>query len=269
MRSENAGRLWGKSLRYECEVKLMLESARDAGKLLMRTFRQPCKVEEKGVLDLVTEADLASERLISDRIRSQFAHDAITAEEGGLSGDSSRRWYIDPVDGTVNYAHGNPSFAVVIGFVDEGGLAAGAVYNPFREECFTAARGEGARWNGLPIQRTVRDRLSESVLFINSHGLRSGHADPILEILRRLGQRVLSIHNNGCMSLALCGVATGLYDAAVTLDVDAYATPASALIMQECGVKVTDRSGSPYLPGAQSLVASGPALHAEILAALR
>jgi len=248
-------------LAYEPETRLMLEAAREAGALLLRSFRQQIQVREKGWLDLVTEADLASESLIRKRIRDVFPEDAITAEESGSEGSGSRHWYVDPLDGTVNYAHGIPIFAVCIAFVDENRLRAGVVFNPAAGDCYTAAGASGAFLNGLPIHGSHATAPADSHVYLNAHGLRESHADRLLAVYGRLGRNVQGVLNLGSMSLALCGVAAGRLDAAIGLDVDAYSTPASALIMAEAGVRVTDLNGEPYSPGAATILAANPVLH--------
>jgi len=250
------------------ERSLALEMARDAGNLLLRYFRQASRVEEKGPLDLVTEADLASESLIRARITQTFPGDAVTAEESGRSGDSTRRWFIDPLDGTVNFAHGVASFAVCIAFEDAGGVQEAVVLNPATLECFTASRGCGAQLNGLPTRCSAAKSLSSAHTFVNPHGFRSGNSDDLVKVYQRLGPRVLGILNPGSMSMGLCAIAAGRLDAAVALDVDIYSTPASALILSESGALVTDLRGAPYTSDSGSIIAAAPGIHHDLLSLL-
>ena len=254
---------------YQGETALLLQAVRDAGTLLKKYFGQEMEKREKAPQDLVTEADLASEKLIRARILEHFPEDAITGEEGGASGDSSRRWTIDPLDGTVNFAHGVPIFAVCVGFADEKGPASGAVYNPLTHECVTAVRGRGAFLNGLPIRASSTQEVGSSHIYINAHGLRERHAEALLEIYRRMGRSVQGVLNPGSMSTGLCWVACGRLDAAMGLDVDRYSTPASHVILQEAGVKITTLRGDPYTPASPSLLCANPVLHAALLARLQ
>jgi myo-inositol-1(or 4)-monophosphatase len=128
--------------------------ARQAGDILIKNFGQHLHVEHKGLTDLVSDVDRQSERLLLDYIRQNFPGDAVQAEEsGGISGTAERVWYIDPLDGTVNYLHEIPIFAVSIAYAERGNLRLGVVYDPPRDECFSAERGKGAFLNGhrLPI----------------------------------------------------------------------------------------------------------------------
>src|SRR3954465_196533 len=141
--------------------------AREAGALLMQYFHQGLKIEYKGDADLVTAADRASETLIRERIRAQFPSHDVLGEEQGLSDSGSEyRWYVDPLDGTTNFAHGYPVFCVSIALVREndGQLEVGVLYDPTRNELFAGERGQGATLNGKPIHVSQTSRLRESIL---------------------------------------------------------------------------------------------------------
>jgi myo-inositol-1(or 4)-monophosphatase len=127
-------------------LEIAVDAARDAGAILLADFGRPKKISYKGEVDLVTESDRRSEALIVGRLRDHFPTHAIVAEEGGEGAARGARycWYVDPLDGTTNFAHGYPCFAVSIGLLDDGDLIVAAVYNPFSNELFTAVRGEGA-----------------------------------------------------------------------------------------------------------------------------
>ena len=256
---------------YKQESDLLLHAARDAGGILLKHFRQDIDVREKAALDVVTEADLASEDLIRNRILAAFPDDSISAEESGRSGQSERCWHIDPLDGTVNFAHGLAEFAVCIAFADLQGPAVAAVYNPYLGQSFTAIRGCGAFLNGLPIQCARKKDLSETILYVNHHGLRKGNDRAmarVLDLLRKVGPRVQGIRNSGSMGLSLCSVACGWLDAVVACDMDYYSTPAGSLIMAEAGIQSTDLNGVPYRPGAHSLLSANPVIHAALAEAL-
>src|SRR6266567_4686508 len=143
------------------ERRVAVDAARAAGHLLTRELDGVRRIAYKGSpTNLVTEMDAQCEALIVDRLRSAFAGDAILAEETGTTaGRSGRRWIVDPLDGTTNYAHGLPIYAVSIGLEVEGALAVGVVYDPSREECFVAERGRGATLNDAPIRVSTTPRM--------------------------------------------------------------------------------------------------------------
>src|ERR1700678_3055072 len=140
--------------------------AREAGALLMGYFVRRVTIEYKGEVDLVTEADRASEKLIVERLRARWPEHGIVAEEGTRSDMGAEyRWYVDPLDGTTNFAHGYPVFCVSIALArSDGQLEVGVLYDPTRDEMFAAERGEGAMLNGKPMQVSKTSRLSESIL---------------------------------------------------------------------------------------------------------
>src|SRR6267142_6643024 len=151
-------------------LNFAIQTARDAGRLLAERFGRALRVTNKSELDLVTESDLASERLIIDRIKTYYPRHAILAEESGVSGPADRagqdewRWIIDPLDGTTNYAHGYPCFCVSIGLEHQGRLEIGVVYDPIRDEMFAAERGQGASLNGRRISVSRTLNLSAALL---------------------------------------------------------------------------------------------------------
>src|SRR5258708_29124312 len=143
-------------------ISPMQAMAREAGSLLMEYFRQHVKIEYEGDVDLVTVADRKSEALILERIRAQFpTHDVMGEEGTRIESGSDYKWYVDPLDGTTNFAHGFPVFCVSLGVQYRGRGAAGVVYDPARDEMFTAEAGNGATLNGKPIRVSTTSRLSE------------------------------------------------------------------------------------------------------------
>src|ERR1700685_3389801 len=146
-------------------LDVAIETAREAGAILLAEFDRPVKISYKGEVDIVTQADQRSEEAIVSRLRSHFPKHAIVAEEGGgTETDSPFRWHVDPLDGTTNFAHGYPCFAVSIGLEEDGELVAGVIYQPISRELFTAARGEGAYLNGKRIHVSSIEHLATSLL---------------------------------------------------------------------------------------------------------
>src|SRR5713101_7135583 len=142
-----------------------VEISREAGALLAQLFKRPQEISYKRPLDLVTEADRRSEALIIERLRSYFPKHAVVAEEGGgQKTDSDYCWYVDPLDGTTNFAHGFPVFSVTLGLAYRGEVIAGVVYDPMREELFTAERGAGAYLNNTRLRVSKIAKLTESLL---------------------------------------------------------------------------------------------------------
>src|SRR5690348_7381680 len=146
-------------------LEVAVETALEAGGILLSEFDHPAKISYKGEVDLVTQADRRSEEAIVSRLRTYFPRHAIVAEEGGgQEGDGGHRWIVDPLDGTTNFAHGYPCFAVSIGFEEAGELLAGVIYQPITKELFTTLRGEGAYLNEKRIRVSGIEHLSTSLL---------------------------------------------------------------------------------------------------------
>jgi myo-inositol-1(or 4)-monophosphatase len=150
-------------------LNFAIQTARDAGRLLAEKFGRALEVSQKGDIDLVTEADLAAERLIVERIRSYHPRHAVLAEEAGEvialgGGDASYKWIVDPLDGTTNYAHGYPVFCVSVALEHEGRVVVGVVHDPLRDETFSAERGAGAALNGRPVRVSETSELNRALL---------------------------------------------------------------------------------------------------------
>src|ERR1700690_1359902 len=146
-------------------LDVAIETAREAGAILLQEFDRPVKISYKGEVDIVTQADKRSEQAIVSRLRAQFPQHAIVAEEGGGTESASPfRWHFDPLDGTTNFAHGYPCFAVSIGLEEAGELIAGVIYQPVSGELFTAAKGEGAYLNQKRIKVSAIEKLATGLL---------------------------------------------------------------------------------------------------------
>ncbi len=250
--------------------RLAEEAAREAGRLLMRRFRTAFAVAHKGEVNLVTEVDLAAEELIVSRIRSAFPDHAILAEENHSRRKSgSHIWIIDPLDGTTNYAHGFPAFAVSIGLEIDGELACGAVYNPVLDEMFTACRGGGAFCNGEPVHVSQTASLGESLLSTGfPYDIRTSENNN-LDNFREFALLAQGVRRAGSAALDFCSVAAGRFDGFWELSLHAWDCAAGYLLVREAGGRVTNfhgDEGSIYEP---EMIASNGKIHEQMLAVLR
>lgn len=241
--------------------------ARQAGEILRAGYGGEHHIQHKGAIDLVTEVDRRSEAYILREIRSSFPRHRIQAEEtGDQPGEDCCIWYIDPLDGTVNYAHGIPIFAVSIAYQHDGDLQLGAVYDPMRDECFTAERGRGAWLNGKPIQAANQSSLDQALLVTGfPYDIRTNPQNN-LELFARFALCSLGVRRLGSAALDLAYIACGRFDGYWETSLQAWDLAAGALIAREAGARVTDMRGSPhYLSPPHSILAANPALHTQML----
>src|ERR1700733_7399921 len=225
--------------------------AREAGALLMDYFHRHLKIEYKGEADLVTGARRDAELLIRERIRNQWPTHDVLGEEQGLSDQGSEyRWYVDPLDGTTNFAHGYPVFCVSIALErqvleQKGERIAAVVYDPTRDELFSAEPGRGARLNGETIQVSKTAVLKESLLATGfpSH---KRHKNPNIYFYHQITLRTHGVRRAGSAALDLCNVASGRFDAFWEFNLNPWDTAAGVLIVEEAGGKVTRFDGSPF-----------------------
>jgi myo-inositol-1(or 4)-monophosphatase len=244
--------------------------AREAGALLMHYFQQHLKIEYKGDADLVTAADRAAEVLIRERIRELWpAHD-ILGEEQGLSDQGSEyRWYVDPLDGTTNFAHGYPVFCVSLGLEhrgleEKGKRIAGVVYDPTRDELFSGERGRGAQLNGETIQVSKTAALKESLLATGfpSH---KRHKNPNIYFYHQITLHSHGVRRAGSAALDLCNVASGRYDGFWEFNLNPWDTAAGVLIVEEAGGKVTRFDGAGFEINSSETLASNGLIHDALL----
>ena len=240
--------------------------AREAGALLLQHFTRRVAVEYKGEVDLVTEADRASEQLIVERLRSRWPEYGIVAEEGTRSEmDAEFRWYVDPLDGTTNFAHGYPVFCISMALVrrDEQ-IEAGLLYDPTRDEMFLAERGGGATLNGEPIHVSGTARLAESLLGTGfpSH---KRHKNPNIHFYQQLTLRSHGVRRAGSAALDLANVACGRYDGFWEFNLNPWDTAAGVLLVQEAGGRVTRFDGTPFRLDSREVLASNGLIHDELM----
>jgi myo-inositol-1(or 4)-monophosphatase len=243
----------------------MTAISREAGRLIMTYFERRIGYEYKGDVDLVTEADRASEKLIVERIRQHFPSHDIVGEEGTRKDTGSDyRWYVDPLDGTTNFAHGYPVFCVSLGVEGTDGIVAGVLYDPTRDELFAAEKGSGASLNGRPIQVSKTKKLSESLLATGfpSH---KRHKNPNIHFYHQLTLRSHGLRRAGSAALDLANVASGRYDGFWEFNLNPWDTAAGVLLVTEAGGTVSRFDGSPWRIDSSETLASNGILHKELM----
>lgn len=244
--------------------------ARGAGDILRASFGQRIRVDHKGVIDLVTEADHRSEAYLLGQIQDRFPGHKIVAEESGESaGADGQVWYIDPLDGTVNYAHGLPIFSVSIGYCEAGKMRLGVVYDPMRDECFSAQSGSGAWLNGKPLHVSQAQNLDQALLVTGfPYDIRT-NPENNLEYYTCFALRSQGVRRLGSAALDLCYVAAGRFDGFWEIRMSAWDIAAGGLIAEQAGARVTNVAGkAAYLSPPSSILAANPQIHAQMLAVL-
>ena len=247
--------------------------AREAGALLRDFYRRGVATEYKGDVDLVTEADRASEALIVARLKSALPAHGVYGEEGARSGlDNEFRWYIDPLDGTTNFAHGFPAFCVVLGCErraaglaaeEDGEMVAGVIYDPLRDEMFSAERGGGAFLNGSPIHVSKAKLLQESLIATGfpSH---KRHRSPNVHFYQEFTLRSHGVRRAGSAALDLAYVACGRLDAFWEFKLNPWDTSAGYLLVEEAGGTITHFDGGKFTLDSREVFASNGLIHAEM-----
>jgi myo-inositol-1(or 4)-monophosphatase len=245
----------------ECAVQI----AQDAGSLLRYYFERHVHFELKGDFDLVTEADRASEKLVVERLKSRFPDHGIMAEEGsGHESPSEYRWYVDPLDGTTNFAHGFPVFCVSLGLAFHGKRQAAVVYDPTRDELFAAERGLGAVLNGEKLSVSKTPKLQQSLVGTGfpSH---KRHKNPNIYFYHQITLRSHGVRRAGSAALDLTSVAAGRLDGFWEFNLNAWDLAAGILIVEEAGGNVTGMHGEPVEITDRDVVATNGLIHAELL----
>ena len=264
----------------ESFIPAMSEIAREAGELLMHHFHRRLKIEYKGEADLVTAADRASEALIRERIRQRWPEHDVLGEEQGLSDQGSEyRWYVDPLDGTTNFAHSYPVFCVSMALErrvpegetrehpapqrlreEPGRRIAAVVYDPTRDELFAAELGRGAQLNGKPIRVSQTANLKESLV---STGFPSHkrHKNPNIFFYHQITLRTHGVRRPGSAALDLCCVACGRFDGFWEFNLNPWDTAAGVLIVEEAGGKASRFDGSPFELNSRETMASNGLIH--------
>jgi len=249
---------------------MAVEAARRGGRETLRYWRrlEPSQVGEKARNDLVTEADRASEEAILSFLRSADPGCNIVAEESGESGVRERGrhlWIVDPLDGTTNFVHGFPHFAVSVAAVRDGELLAGAIFDPVKNDLFTAAAGGGAMWNGRPCAVTSRAGLEGAFLATGFPFRAHRLLDPYLDIFREVFLRSKAIRRAGAAALDLAYTAAGLFDGFFEFQLAPWDIAAGALMVREAGGSVSDMTGGNRFLESGDVLCGTPGVHRELL----
>ncbi len=252
-------------------LNFAIETAREAGNILLKKFGRKINVSKKGEIDLVTDADLASEKFIIDKIKTYYPRHSILAEESGeavLIKDSKWKWIIDPLDGTTNYAHGYPCFCVTLAVENDGEIVIGVSYDPTRDEMFSAEKGQGASLNNKPIAVSETKKLCDSLLvtgFPYDVANRSNFAGNFTNML--LKSR--AVRRDGSAAIDLAYVACGRFDGFWEEGLNPWDMAAGVLIVEEAGGKVSCYDGSKFSIYKPPICTSNGLIHGEMLGVLK
>ncbi len=250
-----------------------METARDAGQILLEKFGRKINVSLKGNINLVTEADLASEKLIIEKIRSHYPKHSILAEESGetgaaVEGENVWKWIIDPLDGTTNYAHGYPCFCVTIAVEHRGEIVVGVTFDPTREEMFAAEKGSGATLNGRKIQASETEKLQEALL-VTGFPYDVGERENFIKHFSELLVKSRGIRRDGSAAIDMAYVACGRFDGFWEEGLNAWDVAAGVLLIEEAGGRVSYYDDSKFSIYAAPICASNNLIHSEMLEVLR
>ncbi len=245
-------------------LNFAIQTARDAGRILADRRGRALQVSNKGAIDLVTEADLASESLIIDRIKSHYPRHAILAEESGATagvelvpGKSDWKWIIDPLDGTTNYSHGYPCFCVSIALERGGVIELGVIYDPIADEMFAAERGQGATLNERPIRVSSIDELNSAMLCTGfPYNVRE--RPNFTRDFAKFTMEAQAVRRDGSASLDMAYLACGRFDGFWEEGLNAWDIAAGVVLIEEAGGRVSDYTGGPLdIYNATTLASNG------------
>lgn len=246
-------------------LETAVEIAHEAGAMLANFFERRIGFELKGEYDLVTAADRASEDFIVERLRTHFPTHTVVAEEGGERKASSEYcWYVDPLDGTTNFAHGFPVFNVTLALERAGELICGCIYDPTRQEMFSAERGAGAYLNHRRIRVSKAARLEDS-LVATGFPSRRRHANVNIHFYYQLAMLTHGVRRAGAAAIDLAYVASGRLDAFWEFNLNPWDMAAGVLLVQEAGGTVSDMSGQPASVHGPNVLADNGLVHEEIV----
>ena len=253
-------------------LNFAIETAREAGQILLDKLGK-ITVSKKGDINLVTEADLASEKHIVEKINSYYPKHAVLAEESGestlvIDGGSRWKWIIDPLDGTTNYAHGYPCFCVTLALEHEGEIVLGVTFDPTRNEIFSAEKGQGASLNNKPIRVSATEKLSEALIvtgFPYDIARREDFARNLTEFLLRSR----GVRRDGSAAIDMAYVACGRFDGFWEEGLNPWDVAAGLLLIEEAGGEVSYYDGAKFSIYKPPICASNGAIHEEMLAILK
>jgi len=247
--------------------ELALSLAKDAGKLLLEYFGKESIKEEKGIRDLVLDADFKAEELIINSIKKEFPDDAIVTEEtAGKEGSSGYKWIIDPLDGTINFSFGISHFNVSIGVEKENEMLYAFVYSPTTNELFSAEKNKGAFLNGDKINVSSEKNLEKFLIAYAA----SNHKDlEMIELavdsVRKILSNCRAIRMRGSAMLDFCNLANGKFDGLIRIESKPWESPTGILLVEEAGGMVSDFEGNKWNPEAKNLLASNGKNHEELV----
>jgi len=249
-------------------LKTAIEAAIGAGRILVERYPEGRDITKKGFRDIVTDADIAAESFILGLINRRFPDHAILSEEaGGSDIGSGFSWVLDPLDGTTNYAHHHPVFAVSIGVLEHGNPLVGVIHDPLRDQTFVAQRGAGARLNDVPIHVSGVAELKNALLGVD-WGHENEVRDRMLDYLHRLLPRCGTVRASGSAALALAYVAAGWTDAYFQPGLKPWDSAAGSLLVKEAGGECTTMKGEPYRVQLPECLATNGLIHDEFLKVL-
>jgi len=253
-------------------LNFAIETAREAGHVLLEKFGKRIDISRKGETNLVTEADLAAEALIIDRIRSKFPKHSLLAEESGhtasIDGHSAWRWIIDPLDGTTNFAHGYPCFAVTMALEHEGEIVVGVTYDPTRDEMFAAERGRGASLNNKPISVSESPILKDALL-VTGFPYEMTRREDLARHLTSFLLNARGVRRDGSAAIDLAYVACGRFDGFWEDGLNPWDVAAGILLIEEAGGKISDYQGRDCSHHKPPLCASNGLIHSQMIEILR
>ncbi len=255
-------------------LNFAIETTREAGQILLEKFGRKIKISKKADIDLVTEADLASEKFIVEKIRSYYPKHSILAEESGetniavVEGESRWKWIIDPLDGTTNYAHGYPCFCVTLAIEHNGEIVVGVTFDPTRNEMFAAEKGKGATLNNREIHVSETEKLSES-LVVTGFPYNFKEKENFAKHLTDFLLKSRGLRRDGSAAIDLAYVACGRFDGFWEEGLNPWDIAAGTLLIEEAGGKVTDYKGAKFSIYTQPFCASNGLIHSEMLQILQ
>jgi myo-inositol-1(or 4)-monophosphatase len=246
-------------------LETSVEIAREAGSLLANFFERHIPYQLKGESDLVTDADRASERLVVERLRAHYPTHGIVAEEGGgHEGSSEYRWYVDPLDGTTNFAHGYPHFNVTLALERAGEMICGVVFDPVRQELFAAERGAGAYLNNRRMHVSSVPHLKES-LVATGFPSRKRHENVNIHFYYQMALASHGVRRGGSAALDLAWVACGRLQAYWEFGLNPWDMAAGVVLVSEAGGRVSDMRGGPAAVRGPHLLSDNGLIHEEVL----
>jgi len=257
-------------LPYEALLQTAVAAGREAGSLLLSYARSGFRIEHKSPLNLVTDADHAAEQCIIDHVTRHFPHHRVLAEERGPVEPSTSPylWIIDPLDGTTNFAHGYPAYCVSIGLEFQGRCILGAVFDPSRDEMFTAVEGHGSQLNGQPIRVSRTKSLDRSLLVTGfAYDIRESPRNN-LDHFVAFALKAQGIRRTGSAALDMCYVAAGRFDGFWEVKLNPWDMAAGSVIVREAGGHLTNFSGCDFSIYGKELVASNGLIHQAIVETL-